>query len=783
MPLPVRRKRGGPLEHRLRDREPPQQGGHDATLQLAIGREGVGLELSSAIPLGPVTLLHARTRMVGVGFPLDVSGGVERFRHRRTTLETIGLAIEHGPSERWLSSLTEGLLTRGPCEARIGWIAPPDVGIGESQSEREERLIWSSGNVRIELWAENAILALDLAVAPAPSGLRAIAHRVRAVGVERPATSIAGALLARVARALEGEARGLRLDLPDPAKSAAMIAFVTRGARIPSREELVMVRAAPEVERFTLELRRGDTPAAPSTIHLALDELDHIIGDGDVALVAGEFEKAREIYVRALERAPRHRAILTRLAEIDGAHAERAEAALSWLRDAQKGRTRRALDGNDLGRGLLFAALNERVGAMGRARGAWERAGQEALGRGEPRLAARAFARAAGASRDNDPQLPSLLDRALASDPGEIDARWRRAALYIRGGDDARALEDVEHLEARSRGREARRRTLMRAAGLWHEAGRPDRAIPAWERALRHVPDDRAVVAGLGTALLAAGETPRAIGLLAHATTLAGDRETLAPIVLELARALAERVGDLPAAIGRLRTIASDDPHAAHARALEGACRLQLGDQVGAEHAYASAAELVERRGVPTGDARSVRELLAGAARVARSEGRLALAMRLAMAALSLSPTDTDLQAIVRALGRVLAEDREQDEPKTDPGMVSGTALTVNMDAEDEPAEGGAADQARADVLLARVKGDPDDDGAVDELVDLLGRLGRDAELFALLSARWEDSSPEDRAAMIPRQRAVLERLAAAADAQGRTIEAQLYRDALRALR
>ena len=163
-------------------------------------------------------------------------------------------------------------------------------------------------------------------------------------------------------------------------------------------------------------------------------------------------------------------------------------------------------------------------------------------------------------------------------------------------------------------------------------------------------------------------------------------------------------------------------------------------------------------------------------------EGRLALAMRLAMAALSLSPTDTDLQMIVRALGRVLAEDREQDEPKTDPAIVSGSALTVNMDAEDEPAEGGAADQARADVLLARVKGDPEDDGAVDELVDLLGRLGRDAELFALLSARWEDASPEDRAAMIPRQRAVLD-AAVAADAQGRTIEAQLYRDALRALR
>ena len=104
MPLPVRRKRGGPLEHRLRGREPPTPGGSEPTLQLAIGRDGVGLELSQPIELGPATLLHARSRMIGVGVPLDVSGGVERFRHRRTTLETIGLALEHGKTERWLAS-------------------------------------------------------------------------------------------------------------------------------------------------------------------------------------------------------------------------------------------------------------------------------------------------------------------------------------------------------------------------------------------------------------------------------------------------------------------------------------------------------------------------------------------------------------------------------------------------------------------------------------------------------------------------------------------------------
>jgi hypothetical protein len=60
----------------------------------------------------------------------------------------------------------------------------------------------------------------------------------------------------------------------------------------------------------------------------------------------------------------------------------------------------------------------------------------------------------------------------------------------------------------------------------------------------------------------------------------------------------------------------------------------------------------------------------------------------------------------------------------------------------------------------------------------LLARLGRDLELFSILAARYEDASDDERRAMAPRQRAVLERLARAAEENGRTSEASLYRDA-----
>lgn len=811
MPLPVRKKRGAPLEQRLQGRPPPEDGDGEATLQLAIGRDGVGLELSKPVELGPATLLSARSRLVGLGFPLDVSGGVDRFRHRRTTLERALVAVEHGPAERWLSSITEGLLSGGLSEARIAWAPPPDVGTGESPWEREEHVVWSSGNVRIELANATSVVVFDLALAPHGGGIAAIAHRIRALGTPRAPTQIVGALLVRVARALEGEAAGLRLTLNDPVKLAVLSTFVVRGARVPTREELVLEGMRPEVERFVLELKRGATPAAPSSVFVALDELDRLIGEADVAFVASDTPRAREGYLRALDRAPRHRTILTRLAELDAFAEGRTEAALSWLRDAQRGKGRRGLDGNDLGRTLLAAACNERLGARGRARAAWERSGNWAFDRGESRLASRAWSRAASLAGNDDPQLPSLLDRALSADPGETEARWRRVAFAIDLGDDARAMEDVQHLEAQAKGRERRLRTLMRAAALFRDAGRLDRAVPAWERALRHAPEERAVLAGLGSALLSAGETPRAVSLLSRALEAPGEASTRGPILLELARALGDGVGDVPAAIARLREISSDDPHAARARALEGALRLRIGDRVGAEQAYATAAEAVERRGVPEDDARAVVELLVGAAKVVHMDGAAELGMRLAMAALSVVPGDTNVRAVVSALGRDVAERARfapeseplepepltperpfeppnlfEPEPKTDPGLVisapSASSFDKDVFAFEEP-DGNGDDEARAEALLARLKADPGDDEAVFGLVDVLSRLGRDFELFALLQARFEDAAPETRASMIPTQRAVLERMAALAEKRGATMEAQLYRDALEALK
>ncbi len=88
-------------------------------------------------------------------------------------------------------------------------------------------------------------------------------------------------------------------------------------------------------------------------------------------------------------------------------------------------------------------------------------------------------------------------------------------------------------------------------------------------------------------------------------------------------------------------------------------------------------------------------------------------------------------------------------------------------------------DAARIDLLTQTLQVDPANDAVVDELVELLSKADRGHDLLALLSSQLEDASPERRSALAPKTRIVLTRLADDAEAKGRTMEAQLFRDAI----
>jgi hypothetical protein len=94
----------------------------------------------------------------------------------------------------------------------------------------------------------------------------------------------------------------------------------------------------------------------------------------------------------------------------------------------------------------------------------------------------------------------------------------------------------------------------------------------------------------------------------------------------------------------------------------------------------------------------------------------------------------------------------------------------------EQPTPSPEEDEMRVEALTRTLQGDPSNDAVVDELTIRLTRLGRSMDLLALLSARLEDAPPGRREELLPRHRAVLERLEIEARAAGRDGEADLFR-------
>jgi cellulose synthase operon protein C len=225
---------------------------------------------------------------------------------------------------------------------------------------------------------------------------------------------------------------------------------------------------------------------------------------------------------------------------------------------------------------------------------------------------------------------------------------------------------------------------------------------------------------------------------------------------LELAKILAERLGDRPAAIARVRSVPDEASEAIEARGLEGRWRAALGDLGGASLAFA---RLRERAG------REVAAVawLAEAATFEETRGELARAQAHLAAALAIDPTSEALEARYRAMGETIAN-------------AAGVRIPEEERAPEVEPPSPEEDEARIEALTQQLHGDPSNERIVDELVARLTRLGRSMELLALLSARLEDAPPERREELLPRHREVLERLETEARAAGREGEADLFK-------
>jgi tetratricopeptide (TPR) repeat protein len=741
----------------------------------------------------------------GLRFPVDVSGGVTRFRHRRGVLQRLTLELDAPEVEKWAAPQLRGLV--GPLTPEVAIAAfPAQATLTVAQPEAAESASTAPGGA----------LGFEMhVVAGEGDRVSVVVHHARGTGLAAPATALAiecvTALLGSVAKR-----SGALFTIEAPAATLTRKLLPEAGARAPATGDIHWAAIASQERGWTLCATRGALPASPTERAIRAREVATLLGDADEALVAGDLTKARAAYLGALERAPRHVEIVKRLVDIDSRVPGREEAALASIAEATEGgrvpAPDRALFGFERG------DLLTRTGQRGAALAAFE---QLAEFEPTPVLAARACQLAAGCASEPEDAV-RWLDRALAGAPRSTSARWARLTQRLRLGRLEEALGDAEHLEALAQSDTAKHSIWSRAARAWQQRGLVAQAAVLFERALRFAPDDPAGLAGLGLSLVGQGSTARGVSLLRHALDLASARgEPTAAIALDLARSLADGLGDLSAAIVHVSRIDLTAREAPLARGLEGRWRARLGDVAGSSVAFARMRDLAAAL-APTGAPRpsgaaapaddqtpQLAEMLIEAAEIELDRSRDPLAaQRHLTIALRLQPHHEGARRASRCVGEIIASPLGERAIAVRPGLVeqprpveaeARSWRDPTTGAAEQPTRGLAATEAiglgwdealeddaqnaeleeRAEVLKRRLQADPRDDAAADELEGILERLGHGHELLALVSSRLEEASAEGRAVLLPRVRAALERLAAGAKSAGRPEEAALYAGAL----
>lgn len=533
-------------------------------LRLTATRGALGLELYAPIEIGPLRVDALSVSLPGLKFPIDLSGGVPKFRHRRGQLERIELALELAALEGWVSrrlGTALGALVR-PASA---WPLASGVGLG---------FVTASG-----------ALAFDLLWTPSAGDARVVLDNARAIGFELPALGVALRVLDTLGTGL-GERRGRRLVVRELGHRLGRWLLPAIGARAPSARGVRCGALETDARRVRVELDLTLEPPDLGQRAARALELAELALDADDALAAGEVERARQLYVTALERAPRHPELTRLVAEIDARIAGRGEAALGLLVESLPA-THAGLVGAE-----LLSAIGDGAGARQAVEGAV---------RHEPfaPVAALSYCRLAELETEAYARA-AALDRAVALAPGLAAVRWARFEQRLARGDAEGALADAEHLEASASGSRARHDVCRRAARRLLDAGFEAVAGRVFERALRYVPDDATATAGLARALVLAGRAARALPLLERALELGERGGRLDPdALLDLAKLLAEHVGDLPQAIARARAVPASSERLVEARYLESVWRARLGDRVGATQSFARLREAIELSGSP----------------------------------------------------------------------------------------------------------------------------------------------------------------------------------------
>jgi tetratricopeptide (TPR) repeat protein len=783
--VPSEARRGGP-ERREPDDDRPR-------LRLVVTRGQLEIELAERFRFAPITVHELGLSLSDVRFPVELSSGVAGFRHKRGRLERLALSLAVGDAQRfaqvrWSKLLDGELVHHMTAPLEDGWL----VGLA----------------------TERSALTFEVVLAPHDGDVRLVPTAARGLGLSAPPQALAIRALHALFKPHAVVSGGALVVERAPALLARAV-LPLAGVRAPDATGIAWTEAVFDVGEVRLYAERERSPWTPGAQALRALELAALVADAEHALVEGDLETARRGYLDALGRAPRHRELARRLAEVDRVVGERAEAALVTLSDAMP-----PVEAGPLGAALLLT-VGDRAGAQN----AFVRvAEQEPYGG----LAARCWLEAAGCS-DDPATIDQLLDEAVARAPTLATARWRRFERKVRAGRMLEARGEAEHLEAGARTPSERHDVARRAAAFLATERAHAEAARMYERALRYAPDSADAVAGLSRALGALGNGRRALELMGRAVALADrKRQPAHALRIAFAQLVAEQADDRPLAIAQVTAVPPHLPETFEARLLEARWRAELGDLAGASDALARLLDAVEAamgalvsasasrpawEGPPREEARvAIGQLLLEGARIHEIDRRDAPAARRMLGlALTLAPRHVTIQ---RAFARVaphagapvaevapptpptpkLAPSDEmptrkappqeapldtKQEPRRPPSTEhSPHSITLDVDVgvlRQALEEATADDELRVEELTGELRARPADAGIALALAEILERLGRDHELLALLSARIDEASGEARAALVGERRKVLDRLVTRAREAGRDDEAQLY--------
>src|SRR5688572_18767209 len=139
-------------------------------LRLAVTKGGLGLELAHPLAVGALQVEQLSISLVGLSFPVDLSGGVARFRHRRGALEHLSLTARRDQVAAAIAPRMRGAITAATPAVTLTAIA---------------------GGVMIGLVEGATALAFDLLWAPSEGDVRLVVSNARSLGLGTPSLSAA----------------------------------------------------------------------------------------------------------------------------------------------------------------------------------------------------------------------------------------------------------------------------------------------------------------------------------------------------------------------------------------------------------------------------------------------------------------------------------------------------------------------------------------------------------------------------------------------------------------